>query len=79
MIKVVMKYLKVGGCIINIVFIVVYKGNEILIDYLMIKGVIVVFIRLLFMVFLKGKIGIWVNVVVLGLIWILFIFVSFKG
>lgn len=46
--KVVFFYLKKGDVIINMVFIVVYEGNEMLIDYFVMKGVIVVFIRLFF-------------------------------
>lgn len=73
--KVVLFYLKKGSFIINIVLIIVYKGNKMLIDYLVIKGVIVMFIRLFFQLFVQQ--GIWVNVVVSGFIWILFILVSF--
>lgn len=64
-----------GVVIVNIIFVMVYCGSGGLIDYSVIKGVIVFFICSFLVNFVLC--GIWVNVVVFGFIWILFIFVSF--
>lgn len=67
--------MKVGGCIVNMVLVIVYYGSLKLFDYLVIKGVIVVFIWLLLIELVECDIC--VNVVVLGLIWMLLILLMF--
>lgn len=73
--QVVLLYMKVGGCIVNMVLVIVYYGSLKLFDYLVIKGVIVVFIWLLLIELVECDIC--VNVVVLGLIWMLLILLMF--